>query len=304
LPLVVMVGLLVYVGSKINFPKFVAALSHLNYPAYIAFTIGWTLAVCAGDTIGTVSAYRLTTPSVTYKRFFLFRLASYLPSVANYHLGTAFLTYVMSKFFRVPIRRMTGATLLSYATWMGWLLGCMAIAIPFTKLPKMWTPIILVAGVLYLIVIAIAPRRLAEISFLSPLFEAGLKGHAVALAARFPHFAVLVLGGWASLEFFHIGIPTTTALVYMPILLVAVTLPITPQGAGTREAIAGVFFAAFAPGSNDEERMANVAAATTSWTVSNTILCLVLGIIASRMVSKQLAALPPEAPKQPEPAPT
>lgn len=287
-PFVVATALLVYVGSKIDFHQFGIALSKLNYLGYAGFVVVWTMCVCGGDTIGTVSAYRLTTPSVRYAQFYAMRCASYVPGLANHHLGQAFLTYLMSRLFKVPIRRMAGATLLSYASWVGSLLGCMVIALPFTELPKWPVPVILGAGIGYLVVIGLKPARIAKISFLAPLFEAGLKGHAIALGARLPHLAVLVLGGWVSLLFFRINIPLPTALVYMPILLVVVTLPITPQGAGTRDTAAGVFFGMFAEGSTDSERLANVAAATTTWTVSNTIMCAILGLIGSRFVAKWL----------------
>ncbi|MFO0612148.1 MAG: hypothetical protein U0414_06160 [Polyangiaceae bacterium] len=288
LPFVVASALLVYVGLKIDFRRFGLALSNLNYVGYLAFVVVWTLTVCGGDTLGTVAAYRLTTPSVRYGQFYAMRSASYLPGVANHHLGQAFLTYLMSRLFKVPIRRMAGATLLSYASWVGSLLGCMVIALPFTNLSRIPVPIILGAGILYLVIIGLKPARLAKISFLAPLFEAGLKGHAVALGARLPHLAVLVLGGWVSLLFFHLDIPLTTALVYMPILLVVATLPIAPGGVGTRDTAAGVFFAAFAPGSTEPERLGNVAAATMSWAVSNTLMCAIMGLIGSRIVAKWL----------------
>ena len=291
LPFVIAAALLVYVFRKLDFPAFVGALSHLNYIGYAAFSVAWTLSTCAGDSLGTVVAYRLTTPSVRFGEFYVMRAASYLPGIANHHLGQAFLTYLMSRFFQVPLKRMAGATLLSYATWFGCLLGCMVIALPFTPLPKLYIPLILGAGLVYLLVIGFAPARIARISVLAPLFEAGLAGHAKALAARLPHLAVLVLGAWISLLFFHIDIPLGTALVYLPILLVAVTLPITPQGAGTRDAVAIAFFAMFAPGTSPEERAANVTAGTLTWTISNTIMCAVLGLICSRIVSRRLQKL-------------
>jgi hypothetical protein len=291
IPFVVATALVGYVVRKMDLHAFLVALSHLNYIGYAVFTVAWTLVVCAGDSLGTVAAYRPTTPNVRFGEFYVMRGASYLPSILNHHLGQAFLTYLMSRFFNIPIGRMAGATLLSYASWMGCLLGCMVVALPFTNLPQFYAPAIVGAGVVYLIVIGIAPARLRKISFLAPLFEAGIKGHALALAARVPHLLVLVLGAWVSFLFFHVDIPIQTAAVYLPILLVAVTLPITPQGAGTRDAIAGVFFAAFAPGATDAERVANVAASTATWTISNTIMCIVMGLICGRIVSRRLADL-------------
>ncbi len=291
-----------FVARKMDLHAFLVALSQLNYVGYAAFSVAWTLIVCAGDSLGTVSAYRLTTPNVRFGEFYVMRGASYLPSILNHHVGQAFLTYLMSRFFRIPLARMAGATLLSYATWLGTLLGCMAIALPFTSLSKVYVPIILVAGLGYLVVIALAPARLEKISFLAPLFEAGLRGHAIALAARIPHLLVLVCGAWISFKFFRVDIPVGTAMVYLPILLVAVTLPITPQGAGTRDAIAGVFFASYAQGATDAERTANVAASTATWTITNTIMCILMGLICSRVVSRRLSDLPTEVKLHPKPS--
>ncbi len=289
IPFVVATLLVVYVARKMDLHAFLAALSHLNYVGYSIFAIAWTLIVCAGDSLGTVAAYKPTTPNVRFGEFYVMRGASYLPAILNHHLGQAFLTYLMSRFFGIPIGRMAGATLLSYASWMGCLLGCMVVALPFTPLPKIYIPLILGAGFVYLLVIGIAPARLRKVSFLAPLFEAGLRGHAYALAARVPHLLVLVLGAWVSFLFFHVDIPLGTAAVYLPILLVVVTLPITPQGAGTRDAVAGVFFASFAPGATEAERVANVAASTASWTISNTIMCVLMGVVCGRIVSRRLA---------------
>jgi hypothetical protein len=286
-PFVLAVVMLAVAARGIDFHKFRLELAKLNVPLYFAFVVAWTLSVCATDSFATVMVYRVTTPDVKLGQFYVLRGASYLPGIVNYHLGTAFLTYMMSKFFGVSIRRMAGATLLSYATWFGCLLGCMVVALPFTSFPKFPIPIILVVGALYLVLIAARPAKLAKISFLSPLFEAGVKGHAIGLAVRVPHLFVLVFGSWLSFYFFHVKIPAGIAALYTPILLVAVTLPLTPQGAGVRDYIGRVLFASFAPGGDPTITVA----ATATWTVASTIICALMGVICSRIVRRRLAEL-------------
>lgn len=291
LPFVVALVLLAYVASQIDYRAFANALATLNYIPFLAYNAAWCVALLAADTLGNFAVYRMTMPGVRWRDFFLYRGASYVPTLVNYHLGQGYLTYLMSKLSGVPLTRMAGATLLMYATWMGCLLGCIAIALPFSTQPMGYVPLILGAGVMYLIVIAVHPKSLARFAFLTPLFEAGLKGHAVALVARIPHLSVLVLGTWGSFFFFDVNIPAGTALVYLPIVLVATTLPIAPQGFGTREALSVLFFSAFAAGSTEAERNGRVAACTTSWGVATTLFACVLGVICGRIVSKRLAAL-------------
>lgn len=290
-PFVLAALLLAFIGSRIDFRAFVAALRGLDVAPFLAYAMVWQIVLLGADALGNYAAYRLTMPNVRYGDFYVFRGASYLPGMLNHHLGQAYLTYLMSKLARVPLARMAGATLVSYAGWMGCLVGCVAVALPLTGLPLGYLPIILVAGIAYLAVVHVAPERLKKISLLAPLFEAGLPGHAVSLGARIPHLAVLVLGTWGAYRFFHVDIPIGTAMLYLPILLVATTLPITPQGFGTREALAATFFARFAQGDTDAERLGRLTASTTAWGVSITLAGIVLGLVCSRIVGKRLAAL-------------
>lgn len=291
LPFVVAVGLLGFVASRLDYAAFIGALAKLDYFSFLGFSAAWCVGLLAADALGNFAAYRLTMPGVRWGDFFLYRGASYVPGVLNYHLGQGYLTYLMSKLAGIPLARMAGATLVSYATWMGCLLGCMAIALPFSTLPKFYVPVILGAGTVYLIVIGMKPRALMRIAFLAPLFEAGIRGHAISLAARIPHLCVLVLGTWVSFFFFHVNIPAGTALVYLPIMLVLTTLPISPQGFGTRDAISALFFASYAAGDTEAERLGEVAACTTSWGITTTIFAAILGVVCGRIVQKRLAAL-------------
>jgi hypothetical protein len=291
LPFVVAIVLLGIVASQLDYRAFADALKKLDYVSFLAFNAAWCVSLLAADALGNFAVYRLTMPGVRWRDFFLYRGASYVPTLVNYHLGQGYLTYLMSKLAGVPLARMAGATLLMYATWMGCLLGCMALALPFSSLPMGYVPLIVGAGVVYLVIIAVRPKALSRFSLLTPLFEAGIRGHAIALAARIPHLGVLVLGTWGSFFFFDVNIPAGTALVYMPILLVATTLPISPQGFGTRDALSALFFASYASGATEAERIGQLAACTTSWGVSTTIFGAIIGVICGRVVSKRLAAL-------------
>lgn len=288
LPLALALGLLAFVLARIDFAAFTAALARVDHVGFVLFTTLWLAALLVWDGFGSYVAYRSIARGVGLWDLVLYRSASYLPGLLNYHVSQGFLTYVLSRLGGVPIPRMAGATLLSYAGWFGCLLGCVAMALPFAGQPYGYSVGIVLAGLAYLALIAARPRLFARSSLLAPLFEAGLSGHAVALAARFPHFAWLVLGHWVALAFFGVRVPALDALVELPILLVVSTLPITPQGFGTRDAVAGAFFAKLAPGATQEERLAQVAACTTSWGVLLTLLSFVLGLVAMRFVNQRL----------------
>ena len=164
----------------------------------------------------TTVVYRRTVAPVRFREFWVLRGASYLPSILNHHVGQAFLTYYVARIYGVSLARMAGGTLLVYVSWMGWLAAAGTVALAASGQPLLRPALLLAAGVAYLIVIAWRPARLARVKLLAPLFEAGIRGHAVALAVRLPHFVVLFLGTWLPFFFFGVDVPLASALVYIP----------------------------------------------------------------------------------------
>jgi hypothetical protein len=108
------------------------------------------------------------------------------------------------------------------------------------------------------------------------------------MALRIPHIAVLFAGTWLPFWFFGVHVPLSAALTYVPLLMVAVTLPLTPVGLGTRDALAARFFEPYATGAH-AERLGAIAACTTA-TVGTIILVEVaLGLVLSAAAARLLA---------------
>jgi hypothetical protein len=296
LPFVIAALLLVLVFARIDFRAFWSTLARVNGWLLFGWALLWQLVLLAADALGNFVVYRRTAPSVGYRDFYVFRGASYLPGMVNHHLGQAYMTYLQAKLLGIPVARMAGTTLVSYAGWFGCLLGCMTVALPFADLPPSYVwlgtlgvPVVLVSGVVYLVLVSRPPAALASSTLLAPLFEAGFWGHLRALVGRLPHLAVLVVGTWVAYRIFAIPIPLATALVYLPIILVLVTLPITPQGFGAREAAAITFFSSFAPGDSDAARAGALTAASTAWGVSITLVAVGLGVTCTRLLARRSA---------------
>jgi hypothetical protein len=282
LPFVVAVGLIAFVLRNVDLRAFAARLAGVSAPGFLGFTVVFLIALLTADAFATAFVYRRTALPVGFREFWVLRGASYLPSLLNHHVGQAFITYFVARRHGAPLARVAGATLLVYASWSGCVLGLGCVALWLTGRPLIWLAIALGAGLAYLGLLALRPARLARTRLLGPLFEAGVSGHLVAMAVRLPHLAVLFLGTWLPFRFFGVQIPLSAALTYVPILMVAVTLPVTPQGFGTRDVLAATFFEPFAPGDTHAERLAALAAATTSFGVALTLLEALLGLILLR----------------------
>lgn len=281
LPLLLAVALLAFVISRLDLGAFGRSLSQVSHLTFFALAVGSTLGLLSSDSLASVIVYRWTVAPLRYWDFLVLRGASYLPSLLNHHVGQAFLTYFISKSFDVKVTRVAGATLVGYASWAGCILGAGTIALAVEGDPK-WLALLIVAGLGYFALLRWRPAFLEKRTLLAPLFEVGVLGHCVALIARVPHFLVMFLSSWAAFELFDVHIPFSAAAVYVPMLMVAATLPITPQGLGTRDAFASVVFLPYASGATDPERLAQIAASTLSWGIGLSLVEAGFGVLLMR----------------------
>ncbi len=289
LPFVVSIALLVVVFWRIDLRATSASLARANVGGFVAFTLVFLAALLSADVFGTLVVYRPVIGRIRFVDLLIVRGASYLPSLLNHHVGQAFVTVFLSRSRGVSLARVFGGTIVIYASWAACLLGLVMAAVVVSGSPAEWLILPLGAGVLYLLLIGLRPKVAQHVAALKPLFEAGIKGHLVAALARLPHALVLFFGTWLSFRFFEVEIPVGAALAYVPILMVAVTLPITPQGFGTRDLVATTLFAKFALGNSAGEREARVAAATLSFGVVLTILEAFLGLVLIRRATRLIA---------------
>ena len=294
-PFVVALALMAYVLARVEWHAFLARLRSVDYPAFVGFMAAFVLALLGADVLATVQVYRRSVGPVRFRDLLVVRGASYLPSLVNHHLGQAWVTYLLSQVYRVPLARVTGATLVVYASWGGCLLLLAVGGLASAGLPLAWTAAPLGLGVCYLVLLAIKPARVAQHRLVAPLFETGVRGHLEAMALRMPHVVVLFLGTWVPFRFFDVAVPFGAALRSVPVIMVAVTLPLTPFGLGTRDALAASFFEQYAVAGNHEQRLSALAAATTTTALTIVLIDVVLGLLLLRPAARLLrAARPPD----------
>ena len=288
LPFAIAAALIGFTLRRVGLHTFAKQIAAVNAPLFLGFATLFMVALLTADAFATTIVYRRTVAPIRFGEFWILRGASYLPSLLNHHVGQVFLTYYIARGHGVPLARMAGGTLLVYVSWMGCLLGTGCLAMVVAGQPILMPALIVAAGLVYLAIIALRPAFLARTKLLGPLFDAGLVGHVIAVVVRLPHLAVLFLGTWLPFAFFGVDIPLGAALAYVPIVMVGATLPITPQGLGTRDLIAAHFFERFASGATHEERVAAIVASTTSWVVAFTLTQALFGLLLLR---KALPAL-------------
>lgn len=289
-PIIVAVALVGYVASGIDWNTYWSHVVAVNYPAFLGSMALLMLAMLCADAFATRAVYRLTIANVSWGSLVVVRGASYLPAILNHHVGQAWTTYLLARVYGVPFWRVAGATLLVYASWAGCLLSLGGAAVLIAGYPLAWLLAPVGLGLGYLVVLHLKPRRLAETTLLAPLFEAGIRGHLVAMLLRMPHTLVCFVLTWLPFWFFGVRIPLDAAVTYIPIIMVVVTLPLSPLGWGTRDVLAATFFEQFVAAATREQRLAQLAASTTATAVTLTLLSAVVGLCFLRPSSRLLRA--------------
>ncbi|MEO8551838.1 MAG: hypothetical protein ABI678_17800 [Kofleriaceae bacterium] len=229
-----------------------------------AVDLAVVLALLLTDTFATWIALVVANVRWTLGRTLAVRGATYLLSLLNYAVGQGGIGYYLHRGGMSGLRS-AGVTLFTMGTTLATLLllttGTWWASVHASNDAMWWT---LVAGciafAIYLAIIAVRPGALAGRELLAPLFETGLSGHAIAIAARLPHVILIVLGHWFALLAWGIAVPFTAAATVMPVVVIAGVIPISPAGLGTIQGALVYFFSDYAPGATHEARAASLLA--------------------------------------------
>jgi hypothetical protein len=298
LPFATAIALTAFLIARLDLHAFARYVRGVHAVGFLAFCTVFSVALVIADCFATSFVFRRTVCPISFRELLLIRGASYLPSLLNHHVGQAWLTWYLSRVYKAPLWRVAGATLLNYATTFAALLLFGFVSLLFEHNAVPWLAPVLaaltVAGVAYLALLAAAPPALARRQILAPLFEVGIRGHLQALVLRIPHMLVLFAGTWIPFAFFNIRIPAGPAFAYIPILMVIVALPVTPQGVGTRDWFALHYFARYGPGTLPEQEAA-VAASTLTFVAGITLVQAALSLLLMRRAIAAIDSAPPRS---------
>jgi hypothetical protein len=223
------------------------------------------------------------------------RGATYLLFLVNYALGQGGFGYYLHRSGTTAMRAV-GATLFLIGTNLATLLVVTTLAWgahgPGAD-PRLWWTLLAgcAAFAVYLAVIAVAPGPLARRQILAPLFDAGLRGHAIAMLGRLPHVAVMVIGHWVALRAWGIAVPFGAGIAIMPLVVIVSVLPISPAGLGTTQLAMVYFFQDYAAGATADDRAATVLAFGIVHFVYGVLASLVVGVVCAPVARRIHAGL-------------
>jgi hypothetical protein len=291
LPWAIGLAILAVIATRVPVAAFRAAIGRGPHVQLGLFTLATMVAILCTDSLSTwigLVALRMRRP---LSHVVMVRGATYVLFLINYALGQGAFGYYLNR-TGVTGLRAVGATLFLLGTNLATLLVVtMATWLFAGSDPRhaalWWTLVALcLAFLVYLFVIVVSPRMLANVQILAPLFDSGLRGHALAIVGRLPHIAVLVLSYWVALRVWGIPVPLVAGLTLMPAVIIATALPISPGGLGTTQAALVYFFSDYAAGATGDDRQAAVLAFAVVYFVYSVVAALVVGLACTPFAKK------------------
>lgn len=265
LPWLAALALLAWLTSRVPLDALRVALRHGSYLPLALYVLFETLAILPLDVFATREALSIVAVRRGFSELFLLRGATYLLGLLSYVAGQGGVGVYLAR-SGVRASRAAGAMLFLMISNGIVLVGIAALGL-LADLPVDRRELLLglifgaLAGiVLYMVVIAARPRWVAERPALAPLFEAGVKGHLRAAAARLPHLLLMAALQWGAYLVWGIPIPFWRSLALMTVVLLVAALPITPSGLGTSQVLQVLFFSPWAAGVDAAARGADVLA--------------------------------------------
>jgi uncharacterized membrane protein YbhN (UPF0104 family) len=265
LPWLAVAALIAWQLRRVRLDDLQAALRHGSYLLLLAYVLLELVATLPADAFATREALAGAGVRRSFGELMLARGATYLLSILSYFASLGGIGVWVAR-GGVRAARATGAVLLMMVSSgiVLVLIACFGLLADLP--PDRRELLVLVIGaalagiVLYLAVIATRVRWLARYGALAPLFEAGLAGHARAVATRAPHLLLLALLHWGAFRVWGIDVPFLRGLALTPVVLLVSALPITPSGLGTTQVLQVLFFSAWADGATPEARAADILA--------------------------------------------
>jgi hypothetical protein len=273
-----------------------AALKRVDLRLFVGTIVVYTLLNWVGDSVASWATFATSLPDleVGLGEILELRAASYLLGVLHYTVGqggVAFFLYERRGGDARMLARAAGAVLLTLATNSLMTALCAFVGVVTGGAPALpivrWI-ILLIACSLpaYIALILARPGFLVRRPFLRPLFDAGLRGHGVALLARLPHITFIIVGNWILMREFGVRPTLWEALALLPIVFVVSIIPITPSGLGTSQGITVLLFAPFVASADPSARKAAVLAYSLASQVSALVAQAGLGLVFLRRVSR------------------
>ncbi len=240
-------------------------MASANIPLFIFYSISYFVIVMLIDCLGLQWGFSRFVASVDLKETILMRGATYLLMLINYNLGQGGMAFYLKRTHQAPLFKTLGTIFyftlidLSIVLAMGVVVGSVK-ELAYRGIALQ--PIIIRSGFIFFTAFflwilfwrlsnTVWGRSFEKIKMMNwilnrPLFysfrESNFSDYATAFLWRLPTVFLVIFSFFLWSHAFKSPIPLQDIFIYGPIILVVGTLPLTPGGVGTVQALCVEFF--------------------------------------------------------------
>jgi hypothetical protein len=250
LPWLIGLAILIYVLWPYRLPAKRAELAaaFTSAPPWAAlFALAGATAAYIADSFVTWCVLWWAKVRLSFRETAIMRGVTYFLAIVNYNLGQAGMIVALARKGVKPARA-TGLILFMMGINVVVLIAFTSASVAKVA-PELRVVVWAVAALLpiYLAIIALRPRFLASRELFAPLFDLGLRGHALGFLVRIPHVIAMMIAHYSIMRCFGVRLPLAAAALCIPVIFVVSVLPISVQGLGTTQVVAVKLLEKYAP---------------------------------------------------------
>lgn len=304
-----------FLFKKIHPGDVLKAAGSANMPLFLVYSASYFIIVMLLDCLGLQWGISRFSTRVNFRETIIMRGATYMLMLLNYNLAQGGMAFYLKRTHKAAIFKTLGTvfylTLIDFALILG--LGIVtAIFTDITYRGIHLRPFILKSGGMFYLLFFLwiffwsfsknlkkrpwEKYRLIHWLLHRPLFfsfrESTLKDYFLAFGLRLPTILFVVFSVFLWTSAYYSSLPLTDILIYAPVILIAGSLPITPAGVGTVQALCVEFFKNNLQGPLIEQGLFTpeqiILSATLLWGVFNALFKVLFGLYCLKKKSKKL----------------
>ena len=315
LPWLVAAGILYFLFQKIPADDVLSTITHADIPRFIFFAVGYFVIIMMADCLGLKWLLSRFSTKVSFKETILLRGATYLLMVINYNLAQGGIAFYLKRTHKAPVFKTLGAMFYLMLIDFSLMLTFSIFAVTAEEITyrgialRPWIiqfALVFYTGlVLWLLFwltinrpFANRLRRLKTIDWIVSrhLFvafrESTTTDYVKTVLYRLPTLMLVVFSLFLWINAFRSSLPLADLFLYTPVIMVVSTLPITPAGLGTMQALCIEFFKTrftspmISGGIYAPEEL--ILAGSLLWGMGNFVLKVLFGFYCLRQKSRTL----------------
>jgi len=232
-----------------------------------------------------------------FREIALARGSSYLVGTAHYAAGQGVMAWIL---WKRGVSKSRAAAAMVYLTATS-ALATAALALAGSLLgPKTLRsgPLLALGVISVAVLVAYFPMlriarlvpRLGRIAVLKDILGLRLRDHLVAAASRTIHLAAVSAFAYGALHVWGLELPPSVGLATQPVLLLAASIPLTPSGLGTVQAIQVLVFSPFLESDHAASAESRVLACAIAGHAIGALFQVMISVVCAELLRRRLTS--------------